>query len=238
MKNILLFITGSVVGVIISASAIYAIYTKINAKPSDEAAVVPKQNLEVPVRSNANEAPKQTEKLPQATTLPPLQGAVSASYKLYLEKSVNSLNTVINSNNEVITPTMQGLAQKLQTGNWGDVFEDVKKVKLATQADTLLIKGALASLSNLEKENLSATRDAKALAGTEDFIQASRNFANSFSSYLASVDALLGGTVPTKQQLTDLNTKIADLSSKVEPFKKNGTSLFLIINQLNSKDKK
>lgn len=238
MKNALLFITGSIVGTAVAVGAIYVIYTNINAKAGETIPVVPKQNLEVAVQANADQNTVRPEQLPQTIVLPELQNAVTSNYKVQLQSVVNSLNTVVNSNNDIILPIMQTLPQKLQSGNWGDVFEEVKRVKVAIKDSTILIKNALTSLSKLDEENKSTTKNKKIYANTDQFIGSSIDFANSFNEYLVSVNALLSGTVPTKEQLSDLNSKIADLHTKIEPFKQNGTNLFLTISELNPENKK
>ncbi|MCF7864986.1 MAG: hypothetical protein K9M11_00575 [Candidatus Pacebacteria bacterium] len=238
MKNILLFIIGSLVGTSIAVFAVYTIYTKTSVETDNEVAVVPKQNLEVGIQTNVNKENTKPENLPQAIVLPELQNAVTSDYKLHLENVVSSLNTLINNNNDVILPIMLALPQKLQSGNWGNVFEEVKQVKLAIKDDTVLIKNAVTSLTKLDQENRSTTKDSKILSSTDSFINSSKAFANSFNEYLISVNTLLSGSVPTKEQLNDLNLNIADLNLKTEPFRKDGTNLFLIISQLNSENKK
>lgn len=229
IKNILLFIVGSVVGIGVTTGSIYAIYTKTNYKKSSEVSVIPEQNLEI--KSEYIAKANTFEKLPEGVVLPELKEYVSISYKTHLQSVISSLNTIINNNNTTILPIMQDLPQRLQTGEWGDIFEKVKQAKVAISESNYLIKVNLDSLLRLEQENSSTTKDAGIKNSTDAFINSSVGFAHSFSNYLASIDALLSGAVPTKEQLAALDTKISDLKSKTDTFKKDGDGLFLIINR-------
>jgi hypothetical protein len=237
IKNSTLFIIGLVIGSALASVGMYFIYqTAISETRITTPPVIPRQALDI--RQEYLQTPEvKVQRVQPREQIGALQtNAITQDYKKNLEGVVTNINILISNNNTVILPTMQNLSVRLKTGEWNSVFVEVKKAKESI-SETRKASEVLNQKLTQTGSSIQKLKDTGLKNASVEFVNNAQYFNDSFISYISVIDSMLGGTPPTSSQLSELDTKIKDLNVKTESMKRSGTSLFLLINQLeNSKN--
>lgn len=234
MKNIILLFSGFIVGSALVAGGLIMINRGLSAKMTEPLPIIPKQSIPIDTQHIKVQTYTPGKIAPRDNLISLTTPKLDLSYKAHLDKTISQLNTLITDNNTVILPAMQSLPVRLSGGDWKNVFDEITNVKIKISEAGKTVQQLNSDLGNLESSN-TQIEDLTIKEQTTAYINASRKFTKTYSSYLTVLSALLDGTVPDQTKLQKLNSEIVVLRGDTENLQKQGDYLFASIKKLENK---
>ena len=151
----------------------------------------------------------------------------NASYQQNLSAAVTYSNNLAVTNASLVAE-LQDINNKSVAKDYAGLFDVVYQAKTLVANEQVESTQLAAALSGLDAANQSTT-DANISALTSDFITTGDSMNAALTTYMAAVNVLLSGSVPTVDQLSAFSAAAASLSSASENFNTSATNLFSAI---------
>lgn len=226
-KNILLILSGFIIGIVVGVAGIYFLYTKTILPASIDDLGIAEDFKPAEVTKNIANMKKVDSFIPKTLA--------SEKYNTLFESIINTANQVAKNNNESIYPAMQILKEMSLTGNWDGIFNIVTDVKSTIKTNRELIATMKESLLTFQAENSVSTRSEDFKYKSAVFAESGLKLVDSYNSYFMVLSQFLTGKVPTKELADSLNVRIKDLSDRNWDFQKQINTVYAVIDAENGK---
>lgn len=229
-KNILLILSGFIIGIVVGIAGIYFLYTKTILPASIDDLGIAEDFKPVEVSKNIASMKKVDSFVPKTL--------VSEKYNSLFESIINTANQVAKDNNESIYPGMQILKEKSRTGDWEGIFDVIADIKNTIKTNRESIAAMKESLLTFQAENSVSTKDDDFKYKSSVFAESGLKLVESYNSYYIVLSQFLTGKTPTKELAASLNVRIKDLSDQNWDFQKQINIVYAVIDAENGKVQK
>lgn len=224
-KAVLLSIVGIVIGLLIGAGITFSFFKDAVFFGAPKADVA---NLTYP-DPNAQKVPDIN--LRSNIVLP--KSIVGEEYYNLINKIVDDLRTVGNSNVSTLVPLLDSIKQKSISRDFNGLFDLVTQAKNEVTNDVAMLEETRNDIANLKKINDTSTKDAAIRSQTDTLLASSDVFVREFLSYFDLVNQTLSGSFPTQSLLDKLTAQVTTLGDAGKTVQNDLSALLNTVKQKN-----